>query len=309
MIKINLLPDSIFEPARKKALLAGSVVLLAGIAIGMFFWSNSVTAEKQARTEERDMQMAEAGKVDRIAAEIVTLEQSFAALKTKVQNVRDIYCHNLVYVKLYKTLADWTPSSYRYDSMVARLTTANLNVYTRKLDDVAYYLQSMQKCPAISPAGITLGMYSQTTASGTATSAAAPATAPTAGGAMSGPMMMPMAPGGAAPTGAASAPASNGSGLTGYVFPVTITLKASIPAAPTGFGPAPAGGAGGAGGMASPLGGPGGLMSSPTSGGMGGIGAAGTMMMPRPPGSSGGTGNSAGPSIPGGGPMTMPGSK
>ncbi|MHB1463200.1 MAG: PilN domain-containing protein [Armatimonadota bacterium] len=314
MIKINLLPDSIFEPARKKALLAGSVVVLAALAVGMFVWSSTTTAEKLARTDECNAQKLAADAVDRIEAQVTTVEQSFAELKTKVQNVRDIYCHNLVYVKLYKTLADWTPSSYRYDSMVARNATANMNVYTRKLDDVAYYLQSMQKCPAIAPAGISLGMYSSTTANGSG-GGAAPATASPmgamspmmpmspSGGGLTSPMM-PMSPGSTAPsTSGASAPAQNGSGQSGYVFPVTVTLKSSVPPAPAGFGPVA--GSGAAGGAAGPAGGMG-LMGSPTSGSTGNFGAPGTMMMPRPPGSGS---TSAGPSIPGGGPMTMPGAK
>ncbi len=316
MIKINLLPDSIFEPARKKALLAGSVVVLAALAVGMFFWSSTTTAEKLARTEERDAQKLAADAVDRIDAQIVQVEQSFAELKTKVQNVRDIYCHNLVYVKLYKTLADWTPSSYRYDSMVARNATANMNVYTRKLDDVAYYLQSMQKCPAIAPAGISLGMYSATTANG-AGGGAAPASTSSmgglspmmpmspSGGGLTSPMM-PMSPGSTAPsTAGSSSSGQTGSGQAGYVFPVTVTLKSSIPPAPAGFGPA--GGGGRAGGPAGPSGMMGGgLMGSPTSAGTGNFGAPGTTMMPRSPGSSS---TSAGPSIPGGGPMAMPGRK
>jgi hypothetical protein len=287
------------------------------MAVGMFFWSSATTAEKLARTDECNTQKLAAEAVDRIEAQVTTVEQSFAELKTKVQNVRDIYCHNLVYVKLYKTLADWTPSSYRYDSMVARNATANMNVYTRKLDDVAYYLQSMQKCPAIAPAGISLGMYSATTANG-AGGGAAPATGSSmgalspmmpmspSGGGLSSPMM-PMSPGSTAPsTSGARASSQTGSGQSGYVFPVTVTLKSSVPPAPAGFGPV---GGGGAAGGAPSLGGAGGgmgLMGSPTSTGTGNFGAPGTMMMPRSPGSTSG---SAGPSIPGGGPMAMPGKK
>ena len=300
MIKINLLPDCIFEPARKKAALAVSLLVIVGLSVGMFIWGSGLSSLKVSKTEERDQQKLEAQKVDAVEAQTQQVNDSFAELKSKVQAVRDIYCHNLVYVKLYKTLADWTPNSYRYDRMAASGSTAHLNVYTRKLDDVAYYLLSMQRCPAISPAGISIeSMYSKVSAGGSGGAAqtggmAGPAgmmgggmTAPTSGGVLSPTGPMPMM-GGTMPS--ANTASASGSGLTGYTFPVAITLKSAIPGAPAGFGGAAPASSGGmapmmGGGMPAPGGIPsptGGSMTAPTGGGMTAPGGGGSgVMIPK----------------------------
>ncbi len=333
MIRINLLPASIHDPAKKRNLVLLSLIAWAVIAVVLGGMALQLRSTETEKISERDRQMALAKKVDELEAEKNAIVADTEPVKARNDRIADIRRHNTVYVDLYEDVARNTMDTVRYEALSASGSSCSITAVTRTLDDIALYLQTMLNAtdrsgkPLVT--AVQLGQFTPlrpegaqfggASVSATGQAGSAPttmpgmSTMPTLGGGMAGttmPGLLGPSTGMSASTATGGASAGQAANRSGYRFPVTLALATPVPAAPTtvmGSGSSTSGRGGMGGGMPG-MGGMGGMMmpmppSGASGGGMTMPGAGGGMTMPMPPSGGGGT---TMPTMPGAGGMTMP---
>jgi len=144
MIKINLLPKSIYErrAVRNLAILFG-VLVVAVVVVGVLYTQVFLVRqvqEMQAKADEAERLRIE---VEGIESETQKIKQQTDPINKKVEFIMQVLEYNKKFPKLYEDIAKWTYEKIAYTSMVCNGTTVTMTARARSLDDLGRYLLNM----------------------------------------------------------------------------------------------------------------------------------------------------------------------
>lgn len=146
MIKINLLPKSIYEKkiVKNTALLFGALVV-AIIAIGVLYTQfvlvPQVQAEEQLATETEAIEK----EVVAIEGERDAWKAKIPPIKSKLDFINNVLEYNKQFPKLYEEIAKWTYEKISYVGMTCDGTQVSMAARARSLDDLGRYLLNMYR--------------------------------------------------------------------------------------------------------------------------------------------------------------------
>jgi Tfp pilus assembly protein PilN len=250
MIKINLLPKSIYEKkiVKNTAVLFG-VLVVAILAIGVLYTQMVLVPQVQ---QEEDL----ATQTEALEKEVIAIEgerdewlAKIPPVKNKLTFINNVLEYNKKYPKLYEDISKWTYEKICYTGLACDGTQVSMSARARSLDDLGRYLLNMYRAT---------DLFTEVTISGVP---GYPAGANSFGG---GGISMPQGSPGSGPQASlAGMPAIAESVMSGpmarYIsFTVNCKLKTPITAPTFSGGAAAAGGdpnaAGGAAPVAAPAG-------------------------------------------------------
>ena len=145
MIKINLLPKSIYQKRTvKRTAMLFAVILVAVIAAGITY---SVKLAADVRDMEQQASDAEAweSRVKQIQAQAQGVRSSAEPIKWKLDHINAVLEYNVQYPKLYEEIAKWTYEKVNYTSMQSNGSAVAMTARVKTLDDLGRYLLNMYR--------------------------------------------------------------------------------------------------------------------------------------------------------------------
>lgn len=262
MLKINLLPPYIFEPAKRRRVTAVWIVLFVAVIGACLAWKSQIDAqvnEVKQQTEAERPKMVEKQQKEQEAKKINDESAVVRGKRDFVKSARDYTLKT--YPTLVYNVRDYTLQSVVYSSLQSGGQSVTMSAFAPSLAKVGHYVMWMEHNPNISNVSVAINsLYG-----------------------------FPLQRGQSRQQGFGSQQQVASTRPPGHDFVVTLTLSQPLPAGPTyggiGAGPPQGGGRGfGGGGMP-----PGGYLGPP-SGMMGSGGMGGGVSGPPPGMSSGGAG-------------------
>jgi len=150
MIKINLLPKSIYERriVKNTAVLFG-VLVVAVVAIGIVYTHLFLVPMVQA--QEQDAAAAED-----IERQVVAIEKErdewkakVPAIQQKLDFIRNVLEYNKKYPKLFEDVARWTYEKVAYTDMASDGAQVSMTARATSLDDIGRFLLNMYRATAL----------------------------------------------------------------------------------------------------------------------------------------------------------------
>jgi Tfp pilus assembly protein PilN len=145
VLKINLLPKSIYEGRAVKRLLTLFGVLSVVVLLGMLAWILFLNTKEKQLTESVLALEAEAEKVASINQETEDTKAKTAPITAKLDYIADIVKYNNVLPKLYSDVAKYTYNRIEYTSMSAAGNQLTISAHARTLGDCGRYLMNMYR--------------------------------------------------------------------------------------------------------------------------------------------------------------------
>lgn len=144
MIKINLLPRSIYErrAVKKLAILFG-VLVLAVVVIGVLYTQMFLVRQVEAMQAKADEAERLRIEVEGIESQTAKIKQDTDPINRKIQFITQVLDYNQKFPKLYEDIAKWTYEKIAYTSMSCDGFTVKMSARARSLDDLGRYLLNM----------------------------------------------------------------------------------------------------------------------------------------------------------------------
>ncbi len=150
MLKINLLPSYIYEKRKTRQTAILFVILVLGVAGGMFGWITTLNKQKADMNAQVLQMEAQMNEVKAIEAQAAAEEGKAPPMKGKVDFIQGILNYNDEYPKLYEELAKFTYSRVLYRTVEpSGANQLKIGARARSVGDCGRYLMNMYRASHI----------------------------------------------------------------------------------------------------------------------------------------------------------------
>ena len=145
MLRINLLPKSIYERRNVKRMMFLFGFIFIVLAAGMAAWIFKLSVTERNQTALVTTTEAEAKRVEALEAEVITAQAKIPPVKAKTQYITEVMDYNEKLPALYEEVTKYTYNRIEYRSMSASGQSMQISAHARTIGDCGRYLLNMYR--------------------------------------------------------------------------------------------------------------------------------------------------------------------
>lgn len=145
MIKINLLPRTIYE----KRIIRNTAILFAVVLVAIIAAGFTYSTKLAANVKDMEQQAAEAkaykDRVEQIRSSASSARSSIGPIKQKLDFINGVLDYNNKFPELWTEIAKWTCDRVMYTSLQTDGMNVQMQMKVKTLDDLGRYLLNMYR--------------------------------------------------------------------------------------------------------------------------------------------------------------------
>lgn len=145
MLRINLLPKSIYERRNVMRMMFLFGFIFIVLAAGMAAWILKLSATEHNQTDIVVKTEAEAKVVEGLEADVAAAQAKIPPVKAKTQYIADVLDYNDKVLALYQKVARYTYNRIEYKSMNTSGSSLTMSAHARTIGDCGRYLLNMYR--------------------------------------------------------------------------------------------------------------------------------------------------------------------